>query len=427
MRLFEDNYTEIGNSSENLILKTKGKIKIQWNKKFIDLIDSNGNIANQFKIKAITDINNIKQEGIYYKEGSIYIKISGQDPIEITGDSSANSVSYQKKQITSNENKLQALENIGFYYKTLEEIPEGFEGITYIENEKALYIISNNSKKIFQLNLVNPYSNQIKIQKNTSEKGSLVIIGKGINNGIILDNFQLYLNNENYTIFDSNSNQLFSINQSPILELSLDGIKINSIKSFDENFFIKKINGEYVLQVDKILGNKNIIDTIYINSGLNTILNITKEENYYNLSLNYFSSYNQGDILIVTSQNEQKIEFLVEESTINSKTVKVSNNDNFDLENVLYCYCFLKNDSGVNIGKLFGNNFGIISQNNIFYKTQYKDYPEYSDNLYNNIQSELQDTIIPPYGIIKNLITNLQEQIDSLKERLDNLEETSSN
>lgn len=43
--LFGRVFEEIGSSTSDLLLKTKGKVKVQWGNKFIDLINDEGNVS----------------------------------------------------------------------------------------------------------------------------------------------------------------------------------------------------------------------------------------------------------------------------------------------------------------------------------------------------------------------------------------------
>lgn len=45
--LFGSPYEEVGSNETNLLLNTKGKIKIRWGNKFIDLLDENGKINKE--------------------------------------------------------------------------------------------------------------------------------------------------------------------------------------------------------------------------------------------------------------------------------------------------------------------------------------------------------------------------------------------
>ena len=172
-RLFGRSYSQIGDTNSDLLLKTKGQLKLQYGNKFIDLIkDGKLNVNSEFIFKA-KDINDITgNNGIYYcKDGSVYLKIDNSI-IELIGAAGTTYVSFLTEQETTPEQKHQALVNIGFIYNTLDEINSKNlqNGIVYIESENKLYTIVNGFVSEFTVNIPNPFTDQFVIAKNTSDR-----------------------------------------------------------------------------------------------------------------------------------------------------------------------------------------------------------------------------------------------------------------
>ena len=162
-------YETIGSSSSNLLLKCNGTARIQWGNKLIDLI-KNGKIASENasdKIFIVSNESDINSDGIYvltadegdqlwiYKNGEKY-NLTRTDLY----------ISASNKQDLTAEQKTQALENIGFYFNTLEELKKSEikNGIVYVLDKQNLFTIKDGVVSDFTIKLNSVTVEQTKVE-----------------------------------------------------------------------------------------------------------------------------------------------------------------------------------------------------------------------------------------------------------------------
>ena len=87
-RTYEDG---IGSTDKDLILKTRGEVKIQIGKRFVDLI-KNGKIVGDTSdnlFQQVESIDKMSSDGFYLCEEDVYVKI-GKTIIKLQGEKISN-------------------------------------------------------------------------------------------------------------------------------------------------------------------------------------------------------------------------------------------------------------------------------------------------------------------------------------------------
>lgn len=281
-KLFGRTYSTVGNSDSDFIIKTRGQVKVQWGKKFIDIIkDGKLNVDVSF-IGSVDSYNDIgSKDGLYYvkENGSIYLVVNG-NKINMLGDVDGTYVSFASKQDTADEQKGQASKNLGIRYSSKDEATEYgvTNGIVFLEDANRWYIVEDGVFTLYPSELESPYKKQLTISKEDNSIGALVISGQGNGNALIFnagsDTLSIYKDFDNYSV-DSSSPIITTVRTTSTAELGLDGLSLSkslfcdsiesSSASDSTGFKLYMLDGKSILSVDQLMvrESSDIVDITY--------------------------------------------------------------------------------------------------------------------------------------------------------------------
>ena len=244
-KLFGRTYSTVGNSDSDFIIKTRGQVKVQWGKKFIDIIKDGKLNVDVTLIKEVSSIDSITSDGIYMLEGSntVVVRINGVT-VSLVSDNSDNYVSFIRPQLTTDEQKKQAQRNIGLRYSTIQEAitDSAYNGILFIDSDKKLYIAEDGVYTEYLSDISNPYNKQILIKKTMKREGegigALVVSGNGEDNSLVigsqLQGLQVYKEDSNAVVKGVGTMIEIYSDDSHLIELASTGVTFKTRTAIED-------------------------------------------------------------------------------------------------------------------------------------------------------------------------------------------------
>lgn len=284
-----------GSKEKDFVIQTKGRVKINFGDKFIELFNgSKFTVGNSDAIKTTNgEPSSTDPDGFYFDEntGTLYLKI-GDKVYEIFSNAKLKDgfISYKEEQSLNGNEQVLAKENIGSIFNTPEEAKSsGGSGVVYIKNENKAYILQNG--------ILYPITNNTEINIGGDSEGddsyyfdktvTIDIDDEGI--ALIIEGLRKYIRvgtednhtdiyqTENGGAIDSDKSLTIKIDGKDQIIIKDGNINFNSIinalkgiitdeiysSNFKENesgwgIWIDKETGESYLQVDHILSNLEI-------------------------------------------------------------------------------------------------------------------------------------------------------------------------
>ena len=316
VNLFGSSYSPVGSSTSDLLLKSRGKVKIQVGNKFIDLIkDGKINVQSKF----IYQQNEVgKLDGIYVVGEDIFLVVDGNQ-INLNGGQETTYVSFMQPQKVTSEQKQQALINIGFVYPDLSSLKADniLNSIVYVQETQKLYVVINGTIQEYTTPFPSTFTKQFIIEKNDDDKGAIYIKGTGEENGLRFDFMTIYSDGD-YITFNCDTSVVYKVFGNNILEISPEGIKSNVaiycdiLQATNAGFKLYTSSSGSTLEVDNLIvrnqseQSSNNLYPYYIFGGINiistTALAPSKTEESLEkitVTLKYKNEYKKDDIICI--------------------------------------------------------------------------------------------------------------------------------
>ena len=316
VNLFGSSYSPVGSSTSDLLLKSRGKVKIQVGNKFIDLIkDGKINVQSKF----IYQQNEVgKLDGIYVVGEDIFLVVDGNQ-INLNDGQETTYVSFMQPQKVTSEQKQQALINIGFVYPDLSSLKADniLNSIVYVQETQKLYVVINGTIQEYTTPFPSTFTKQFIIEKNDDDKGAIYIKGTGEENGLRFDFMTIYSDGD-YITFNCDTSVVYKVFGNNILEISPEGIKSNVaiycdiLQATNAGFKLYTSSSGSTLEVDNLIvrnqseQSSNNLYPYYIFGGINIISTTAlapseTEESLEKITvtLQYKNEYKKDDIICI--------------------------------------------------------------------------------------------------------------------------------
>ena len=343
VNMFGSTYSPLGDTNCDLLLKCRGKVKIQQGNKFIDLIkDGQLNISSSVIFDSSQVGNN---DGIYIVNDKVYIK-SGSKQIELnSGNTQVTTPTNNSSNNTSSNDN--SSNNISETKESVEQIIEGLDNLysptpTYIIQEGSdLYIVLNN-QKLATFNFKSTTFNN-EVISNTFKCGSCKLYTYNGESYLYIDNIDVKNDNtlkfivQNLT--DTQKQQIF---KNLGLDIKFDSIynnlEILNIKAHthDNKDVLDQITEDWNKQSDWNISDEN--DVAFIK---NKPTNLSE----FNNDVGYLTEPIIGYPIINTTQStiEIKPNTYYKFGNVDSLNITFTSSDSSYIQE--YCFEFIANES----------------------------------------------------------------------------------